>query len=184
MSDSVTPWTIAHQVPLCMEFSRILEWVAISCSIFSKLNINKEGHVGQTTSRLVMSDSETPWTVAHQAPLSMGLSRQEYWSGLPCPPPGDLPDPGIEPASLMSPALGGGFFTTSTTWETLFYSSPMSPLRNLETDVDPTDDFFSWPTARVYGRTPAWRAGLVLTNLHIQSLTKSCHTAGSMGRGD
>ena len=43
-----------------------------------------------------------PWTVAHQLPLSMGFSRQEYWSGLPCPPPVDLPDPEIEPASLMS----------------------------------------------------------------------------------
>ena len=42
---------------------------------------------------------------------------QEHWSGLPCPPPGDLLDPGIEPASLTSPALAGGFFTTSTTWE-------------------------------------------------------------------
>ena len=47
----------------------------------------------------------TLWTIAHQAPLSMGLSRQEYWSGLPCPPPGDLPDPGIKPASPVSPAL-------------------------------------------------------------------------------
>ena len=47
----------------------------------------------------------TPWTAARQAPLSMGVSRQEYWSGLPCPLPGDLPDPGIEPASLLSPAL-------------------------------------------------------------------------------
>ena len=47
----------------------------------------------------------TPWIVAHQAPLSMGLLRQEYWSGLPCPPPGDLPDPGIEPESPVSPAL-------------------------------------------------------------------------------
>ena len=55
-----------------------------------------------------------PWTAAHQAPLSMRFSRQEYWSGLPCPPPGDLPDPGIEPASLMSPALAGRSFTT---WE-------------------------------------------------------------------
>ena len=55
------------------------------------------------------------WTVARQAPLSMGFSRQEYWSGLPCPPPGDLPDPGIEPASLKSPALAGVFFTTSIT---------------------------------------------------------------------
>ena len=57
----------------------------------------------------------TLWTVARRAPLSMGLSRQEYWSGLPCPPPGDLPDPGIQLLSLLSPALVGGFFTTSTT---------------------------------------------------------------------
>ena len=54
----------------------------------------------------------TLWTVAHQAPLSMRFSRQEYWSGLPCPPPGDLPDPGIKPKSLASPALAGRFFTT------------------------------------------------------------------------
>ena len=52
-----------------------------------------------------MSDSVTPWTVAHQAPLSMGFSRQEYLSGLPLPLPGDVPDPGIESASLVSPAL-------------------------------------------------------------------------------
>ena len=56
----------------------------------------------------------TPWTAAHQAPLSMGFSRQEYWSGLPCPPPGDLSDPGIEPVSLTSPSLAGG-------------SSPLAP---------------------------------------------------------
>ena len=59
----------------------------------------------------------TPWTVAYQAPLSMELSRQEYWSGLTFPTPGDLPNPGIKPMSLASPALTGGFFTTSTTWE-------------------------------------------------------------------
>ena len=63
------------------------------------------------------------WTVAHQASLSTGFSRQEYWSGLSCPPSGDLPHPGIEPMSLKSPALAGRFFTTSTTWETLFYGS-------------------------------------------------------------
>ena len=56
----------------------------------------------------VMSNSATPWTVAHQAPLSTGFSRQEYWSGLPCPSPGNLPDPGIEPASFTSPALAEG----------------------------------------------------------------------------
>ena len=54
----------------------------------------------------------TPWTVAHQAPLSMGFSRQEYWSGLPCLSPRDLPDPGVEPMSFLSTALAGGFFTT------------------------------------------------------------------------
>ena len=60
----------------------------------------------------------TPRTVAHQAPLPTGFSRLEYWSGLPFPPPGDLPDPGIKPLSLASPALAGGFFATSATWET------------------------------------------------------------------
>ena len=59
----------------------------------------------------------TPWTAAFQVSLSMGFSRQEYWSGLPCPPPRDLPDPGIEPGSLPSPALAGGFFTINATWE-------------------------------------------------------------------
>ena len=61
----------------------------------------------------------TTWTVG-QAPLSLGFSRQEYWSGLPFPPPGDFPDPwkmGMEPVSLTSPALAGEFFTTSATWE-------------------------------------------------------------------
>ena len=73
-----------------------------------------------------------PWTVVHQASLSMGFSRQEYWSELPFPPPGDLPNPGsnlsllgdlpnpgIKLTSLRSPALAGGFFTTSTTQEAL-----------------------------------------------------------------
>ena len=59
----------------------------------------------------VMSDSAMTWTVAHQAPLSMGFPRQEYWSRLPLPSPGDLPDPGIEPTS---PALAGEFFTTES----------------------------------------------------------------------
>ena len=59
----------------------------------------------------------TLWTIARQAPLSMGFSRQEYWSGLSCPPPGDLPHPGIEPVSLMFPALADGLLTTSATWE-------------------------------------------------------------------
>ena len=67
----------------------------------------------------------SPGTVDCQAPLSMGFSRQEYWSGLPCPLPGDLPDPGIKSMSLMSPALAGRFFTTRATWE--------AHIRNLHT---------------------------------------------------
>ena len=59
----------------------------------------------------------TLWTVACQAPLSTGFSRQEYWSVLPCPPPRDFPVPGFEPTCLMSPALGSMFFITSATWE-------------------------------------------------------------------
>ena len=58
-----------------------------------------------------------PWTVACQAPLSVGFSRQEYWRGLPCPSPGDLPDSGTELATVISPAWAGGFFTTHVTWE-------------------------------------------------------------------
>ena len=61
-----------------------------------------------------VSDSDG---IALQAPLSLGLPRREDSSWLPCPFPGDLPDPGIKPVSFMSPALAGGFFTTSTTWE-------------------------------------------------------------------
>ena len=61
----------------------------------------------------------TLWTVAFWAPLSMGFFRQECWSGFPCSSPRDLPNPGIEPSSLTSPALAGGFFTTSATWEPL-----------------------------------------------------------------
>ena len=68
-------------------------------------------------SRSAVSDSATPWTVALQAPLSVGFSTQDYWSGFPCPPPGDLPGPGIEPMSPMPLALAGKFFTTSASWD-------------------------------------------------------------------
>ena len=71
----------------------------------------------------------TLWTIGLQAPLSIGFSRKEYWSGLPCPPPGDLTDPGIEHVSLMSPSLAGGFFTTKATWE--------APMHGI--------GFFLWP---------------------------------------
>ena len=73
----------------------------------------------------------TPWTIACQIPLSMGFSRQEYWSGLPFPPPGDLPDPGVEPTS---PALIGRFFTTEQQGEALLLLEEVS---NYVTLCDP-----------------------------------------------
>ena len=86
----------------------------------SEQNKQKEnswgGTVGQSCPTHVAS-----WTVAHQAPLSMEFSRQDYWSRLPFPTPGDLSDPGIEPESLVSPA--SRFFTADATWETLTYES-------------------------------------------------------------
>ena len=60
-----------------------------------------------------------PWTVPHQAPVSMGIFRQEYWNGLPPPMLEDLPNPGVELSSPVFPALAAGFFTTSTTWKAL-----------------------------------------------------------------
>ena len=123
--------------------ARTLEWVSISLSRGSS-RTRDQTHVACTDRRILYHKATgkpferdfslyacvlshfghvrlftTLRTVAHQAPLSMGFSRQEYWSGLPCPPPGDLPDPGIKPESLMSPALEVGFFTTSATWEAL-----------------------------------------------------------------
>ena len=67
---------------------------------------------------------ETLRTVVCQAPLSMGFSRQEYWNRFPFPTPGDLPNPGIKPSSLASPALASGFFTTSTTHPSQCSGSP------------------------------------------------------------
>ena len=75
----------------------------------------------------------TLWMVARHAPLSMRFSRQEYRSGLRSPPPGDLPYPGIKPMSLTSPALAGGFFTTSTTWEAHIY---LLSIRTLTTSCE------------------------------------------------
>ena len=63
----------------------------------------------------------TPWTVACQAPLSKGFSKQKYWSGLPCPSPGDLPHPEMETVYLYISCIGRGFFITSATWEAQQY---------------------------------------------------------------
>ena len=91
----------------------------VGCHVLLQcIKVKSESEVTQSCLSLY-----NPMTVALQVSLSMGFSRQEYWSGLPFPPPGDLPDPGIEPMSLMSPALAGRFFTTSTTWEAHLFSS-------------------------------------------------------------
>ena len=106
-------------------------------------------HIDVFVPKLFHSDSVWP---RGQTPLSMGFSRQEYWIGLPCPPPGDLPDPGIELASLASPVLTGGFFTTTwgapphgcvlvaqscpTLWNPTDCSPPGSSVHGKDTGVD------------------------------------------------
>ena len=91
-------------------------------------------------------------TVAPRAPLSVGFSRQEYRSGLPCPPPGGLPDPGITPRSLALLALAGGFFTTSASWEAPWLNisneSHHSPQRCAPSELSiPADHVFTrWMT--------------------------------------
>jgi len=82
------------------------------------------------------------WSVAHQALLSIVFSRQEYWSGLPCSSPGDLRNPGIEPASLTSPALAGRFFTTSAIWKAQTNNNAAAAAKSLQscpTLWDPID---------------------------------------------
>ena len=83
-------------------------YVYMSLSIYKDIKMSYECVHAACS---VMSDSfATPWTVVHQVPLSMGFFRQENWSGLSFPPPGDFPNPRIESLSLASPALAGGFF--------------------------------------------------------------------------
>ena len=86
-----------------------LEWTGLNWTVLNRTELDW-GDCGSSYAVMcsvasVVSNSANYGTAAHQAPLSMGFSRQEYWSGLPCPPPGDLPDPGIEPISLVSLAL-------------------------------------------------------------------------------
>ena len=105
-------------------------------------------------SHSIMFDSVTPWIVARQAPLSMGFSRQEYWSGLPFPTPGDLPNPGMEPMSLTSPAMAGEFFTTAAA------AAAAKSLQSCPTPCDPIDG--SPPVSPIPGilqaRTLEWVA--------------------------
>ena len=101
---------------LCLRLPQCLSaYVIAYIYIYIYIYIYLLQNICLCVSRSVRSNSSWPW--AHQVPLSMGFSRQEYWSGLPFPTPGDLPNPVIKPMSLESPTLAGRFFTTSTTWE-------------------------------------------------------------------
>ena len=130
-----TPWTAAYQAPPSMGFSREESWSGMPCpppgdlpnpgikpvSLVSPALAGRFFTTTAAATKLLQSCLTLcdPWTVACQAPLSKGFSRQEHWSGLPFSSPGDLPNPGIEPTSLASPTLTGRFFSTSTTWEAL-----------------------------------------------------------------
>ena len=123
----LTHWT-TRQVPIVLIIGYSLGWQVLEqrpgsqqrqerqpkgCYSFSAALVSQRVRVLSCFCRVGLF--ATAWTVAHQAPLCLGSSRQEYWSGLPCPPPVDCPDPGIKPASLRSPASAGGFFTTRAT---------------------------------------------------------------------
>ena len=103
------------------------------------------------------------WTVACQASLSMAFSRQENWSGLSCPPPGDLPNLGVEPVSLKSPALAGRFFTIRVTWEALrfpleHHSLQLETVRRAKTMTEvltPSTSPFFWPESNFEHNTIA-----------------------------
>ena len=140
MSDCATPWTVALQAPLSMEFSRQEYWSGLPCPPPGDLTFwNSWVKASEScTGPLHMADEfQTPAQSAFivcvvslfscvwlckpmdcSPPVSSvhGILQQEYWSGLPCPSPGELPDPGIKPVSLKSPALAGGFFTTGATY--------------------------------------------------------------------
>ena len=129
-------WTLAYKY-MCFQIQRVIPRSGIPGSYNSMFNLLRKCqtafHSGCTLLcsplRLILMPGcfsrvrlfVTPWTVAHQAPLSTGFSRQEYWSGLPFPSPGDLLDQGIEPRSLMSPALADAFFTTRTTNQFIYF---------------------------------------------------------------
>ena len=95
----------------------------------------------------------TPWTVARQAPPSMGFPRQEYWRGLPFPPPGDLPNPGIKP---VSPALAGGFFTTEPPEKPL-----LSHFSHVQLCVTPWTAAYQAPPSMGFSRQEYWSGSLL-----------------------
>ena len=115
LCDSIDASPPGSPVPGILQ-ARTLEWVAISFSNACKWKVRVK-----SLSRVRLF--ATPWTAAHQAFQSMGFPRQEYWSGVPFPPPGDLPKPGIKPSSLACPASAAGFFTTAPPGKPKYFSS-------------------------------------------------------------
>ena len=130
---------------------------------------------------------ETPWTVAHQTPLFMEFPRQEYWSRLPFSSPGHLPDAGIEPMSLTSPALVGGFFTTSATWKapldhiytckfTLYVCPPQPDYKYLRSrghaSTSLTFSFPRWKLPLSNGRDVYFLIRSPNESIHLESLYK------------
>ena len=116
----------------------------------------------------------TLWTVAHQASLSIGFSRQEYWSGLLCPSPGDLPGPGIEPVSLMSPALAGGFSTTNATWETTLSRVHTTKAITVDVDLD------HWVWGGICLLSPLWSHAFLAFFFHPVLLEVSYWRSGRL----
>ena len=110
----------------------------------------------------------TPWIVACQAPLSMGFSSQKYWSGLPFPFPGELSHPGIEPISLMSPALTGGFFTTCPTWGANLYKTPQQKSATI----------WAWGAPNIHGSAKRVNRSFCSSSWHMLSKTRK-HISGT-----
>ena len=112
----------------------------------------------------------TPWTVARQAPLTMGFPKQEYCSGLPFPSPGDLPDPGIELTSLTSPALTSGFFTTSFTQET--HECLLLPIWSAALDEARTENVHTFPFINTgWSQDRLCPEKLILASVGLQELS-------------
>ena len=141
-----------YQLVNIVGFSHDVGWVATTllgcCSTKAARHTCLLSHFSYLTLWTIL------WTVARQAPLSMGFSRQEYWSGLPFLPPGCLPDQGMEPTSLMSPGLAGGFLTSSATW----YVSMCLVAQSCPTLGDPMD--CSPQGSSIHGYSPGKNTGV------------------------
>ena len=118
-----------------------------------------------------------PWTIAHQTPLSVEFSRWEYWSGLPLPIPGDLPNPGIKPKSLLSPALAGVFFTTVPQVLLLIQLSKwwFSENKNYLITCSTTSALSTCPNNWMKF---SWRCRHLLTSIHLFLLSIFCTDTG------